>query len=53
MPIEKRSSYPIVVDSNNFILWIPGIKKSHFDKNKDEKYDIIIRYEEEKYETKW
>ena len=52
MPTEKRSSYPIVVDSNNFILWIPGIKKSHFDKNKDEKYDIIIRYEEEKYETK-
>ena len=52
IPIEKRSNYPIVVDSNNSILWIPGIKKSHFDKNKDEKYDIIIRYEEEKYEAK-
>lgn len=42
-----RQNYPILVDSKNNVLWIPGIKKSNFDKNKDEKYDIIIRYEEE------
>ena len=44
---EKRQNYPLLVDSKNNVLWIPGIKKSNFDKNKDEKYDIIIRYEEE------
>ena len=41
----KRSLIPIVVDSNNTILWIAGLKKSQFAKNKCEKYDIIIRYE--------
>lgn len=49
---EKRGNYPIVVDSNNNILWIPGIKKSKFDKNNMEIYDIILKYEEENNETK-
>lgn len=44
IPIENRNMWPIVVDSNNNILWIPGLKKSKFDKSKNEKYDIIIRY---------
>lgn len=30
IPKEIRNSYPIVVDSNDTILWIPGIKKSKF-----------------------
>ena len=29
---EKRNIYPIVTDDNNNILWIPGIKKSDFDR---------------------
>lgn len=41
-----RKEYPIVTDSNDTILWIPGIKKSIFDKEKNENYDIIIKYEE-------
>lgn len=41
---EARDSWPILVDSNENILWIPGIKKSKFDKQKDENYDIILRY---------
>lgn len=45
-----RDSYPILVDSNNEILWIPNLKKSIFDKEKDEKYDIIIKCMEEDYE---
>lgn len=48
---ETRKTIPIVVDANNQILWIPGVKKSKFDKEKNEKYDIIIKYisnEEEK-----
>ena len=41
---EKRDSEPIVVDSNNTIIWLPGLKKSQFDKANNEEYDIILRY---------
>lgn len=47
---EKRESWPLVVDANNNVLWIPGLKKSKFDKENNEIYDIIIKYEEEKNE---
>ena len=41
---DKRDEYPIVTDSNNNILWIPGIKKSKFDCYNKDFYDIIIKY---------
>lgn len=41
--IENRKKYPILVDSNDKILWLPGAKKSKYDKSKNEKYDIIIK----------
>lgn len=44
VPISARDSWPIVVDSKNNILWIPGIKKSKFSKQKNESYDIILKY---------
>lgn len=52
VPTAIRPLYPIVVDSNNTIIWIPGIKKSNFDKKNQGKYDIILKYikEEDKYE---
>lgn len=39
-----RDKYPIVCDDNNNILWIPGIKKSKFDRQINDEYDIIIKY---------
>ena len=42
---SKRNEIPLVVDRKDNILWIPGIKKSKFDVNKDKKYDIILKYE--------
>ena len=33
-----------VVDSNNTIIWLPGLKKSKFDKAFNENYDIILWY---------
>ena len=48
--IKKRLSYPLVTDSNNTMLWIPGLKKSIFDKEINEKYDIILKYTEGKDE---
>ena len=44
---NDRASWPVVVDSNNTLLWVPGLKKSKFDKEINEIYDIIIKYEEE------
>ena len=39
-----RNNWPILTDQNNQIIWLPGLKKSKFDKQKHENYDIIIRY---------
>ena len=47
MDLKKRVEYPIVVDRKDTIIWIPGIKKSIFDKEINEKYDIILKYTEE------
>lgn len=47
---KKREEYPVVCDSDNNIIWVPGIKKSIFDKEINEKYDIIIKYVEGEYE---
>lgn len=40
----ERDSWPIVEDSNGEIIWIPGLRKSKFDKKINEKYDIILKY---------
>ena len=42
--IYDRELWPIVTDSEGTIIWLPGLKKSKFDKTKDENYDIILRY---------
>lgn len=55
IPINQRNHYPLLVDSNDNVLFIPGLKKSKYDKSKGEKYDIIIEYnlkKEEKHEEK-
>ena len=44
IPKNIRNTYPIVIDSNDNILWIPNIKKSKFNKQKDEFCDIILKY---------
>ncbi len=41
----KRNIYPIVTDSKDNILWLPGLKKSKYDKSKGGKYDIILKYD--------
>ncbi len=49
IPKSERDNYPLLVDSNNNILWIPNIKKSNFCIKVDEKnknYDIIIKCNE-------
>ena len=52
LPKQKRDYYPILVDSNDNILWIPNIKKSKFNTKKGEKCDIILKYCEMRKENK-
>lgn len=44
VPQEKRNAWPVLTDSKGQIIWLPGLKKSKFDKSNSENYDIIIRY---------
>lgn len=44
IPLAYRDSWPIVVDATGKIVWIPGVKKSIFDKSCDDNYDIILKY---------
>ena len=44
VPLNQRDLWPVVVDSTDKIVWLPGLKKSKFDVQKDEKCDIILRY---------
>lgn len=39
---SERERYPLLVDSNNEILWVPGLKKSNFDSPNNDECDIII-----------
>lgn len=42
VPMEKRDNYPLLIDSEDNILWIPNIKKSKYNVKKDEFCDIIL-----------
>ena len=44
IPASLRNTWPIVVDSENNVVWIPGLKKSKFDRPIGEKCDIILKY---------
>ena len=43
IPVSKRDLWPIVVDSEDKIVWIPKVKKSKYNRLKDEECDIIFR----------
>lgn len=47
IPKQIRKNYPLLIDSNENILWIPGIKKSKYDRSKNGNYDIILKYQKE------
>ena len=44
IPINKRDLWPVVVDSTDKIVWLPGLKKSKFDVPKNKNCDIILKY---------
>jgi len=40
----ERNNWPILVDNRDEILWIPGLKKSKYDIEKNINCDIILKY---------
>jgi HSP20 family molecular chaperone IbpA len=46
--MRLRKNYPVVVNSKDEVVWIPGIKKSKIDIAINGGYDIIIKYEKER-----
>ncbi len=42
--LSERDLWPVVCDALGRVVWIPGLKKSKFDKKKTENYDIIMKY---------
>ena len=42
LPCNKRDQWPIVVDSKDEIIWIPKIKKTKYNRRKNEECDIIF-----------
>lgn len=47
IPLSKRNSWLLVCDSDDNVIWLPGLKKSKFDKEINEKYDIILMFVKE------
>jgi tRNA(Ile)-lysidine synthase len=43
IPAKNRTLWPILVDSCGKILWVPGLKKSGFDKKVSDEYDIVLK----------
>jgi tRNA(Ile)-lysidine synthase len=41
---SDRNKWPLVVDTDGNIIWIPGLKKSKIDNSNIENCDIILRY---------
>ena len=46
IPNEEKDQIPIMIDAENKVLWILGLKKSKYDIEKDKNYDIIYKYKE-------
>lgn len=42
IPLDERNKYPILVDNDDKILWIPGLKKSKYNVKNNKNYDIIL-----------
>lgn len=42
--LHERDMWPIVTDSTGKIVWVPGLKKSKFDRSKTKNCDIIMEY---------
>ena len=41
---KDRETWPVVLDAEDTVVWLPGLKKSQLDKKISQEYDIILKY---------
>jgi len=42
--VSDRDMWPVVLDAEDTVIWLPGLKKSKLDRKINEEYDIILKY---------
>lgn len=50
---DKKDEIPLLIDNNGHILWVLGLKKSKYDLEKNENYDIIYKYQKKEGKDLW
>jgi tRNA(Ile)-lysidine synthase len=43
-PAHLRKEWPIVVDADNHILWVPGLKKSVYDLGEEQENSLVLQF---------
>ncbi|MDX8345976.1 tRNA lysidine(34) synthetase TilS [Rossellomorea sp. YZS02] len=44
IPAHLRDEWPIVVDAENHILWVPGMKKSIYDLGEEQENSLVLQF---------
>jgi tRNA(Ile)-lysidine synthase len=44
IPLHERNSWPIVVDADENVLWVPGIRKSNYDMEESGHYSLVLQF---------
>ena len=44
LPAHLREEWPIVVDSDDHILWVPGMKKSIYDLGEEQENSLVLQF---------
>jgi tRNA(Ile)-lysidine synthase len=42
IPIEKRDSWPVIVDANETVLWVPMLKRSSFEATEETVGPVLV-----------
>ncbi len=44
IPVHLREGWPIVVDADNHILWVPGMRKSIYDLGEEQENSLVLQF---------
>ncbi|WP_374055376.1 tRNA lysidine(34) synthetase TilS [Rossellomorea sp. FM04394] len=44
VPVHLRDGWPIVVDTDDHILWVPGMKKSIYDLGEEQENSLVLQF---------
>ncbi|BCB01938.1 tRNA lysidine(34) synthetase TilS [Bacillus sp. KH172YL63] len=44
IPVHLREGWPVVVDADNHILWVPGLRKSIYDLEEGQENSLVLQF---------